>query len=60
MDRCGIATSTRRVALKLWKNGLPTTRPLMDLVKQLYYAENKNKKNTERFTGHDWPYFPRD
>ncbi len=45
MDRCGIATSTRRVALKLWKNGLPTTRPLMDLVKQLYYAENKNKKN---------------
>jgi len=40
MDRAGMATGTRNVALKLWKRGLPNRRP-SDLVKELYAAENQ-------------------
>ncbi len=43
MDRCGIATSTRRIALKLW--GRLPDRPRDELVKELYEAENANTDN---------------
>lgn len=39
MERAGMATGTRRVALKLWPEGVPRGEP-MGLVKQLYAAEN--------------------
>jgi hypothetical protein len=40
MDRAGMATGTRKVAMRLWKEGLPK-RDLMELVKELYAAENE-------------------
>lgn len=42
MDRAGIASGTRVVALKLWKRKLPK-RPPAELVRELYEAENKGK-----------------
>lgn len=42
MDRAGIASGTRAVAMKLWKGKLPK-RPLAELVRELYAAENKGK-----------------
>jgi hypothetical protein len=42
MDRSGIASGTRAVAMKLWKGKLPK-RPLAELVRELYEAENKGK-----------------
>ena len=42
MDRSGIASGTRAIAMKLWKGRLPN-RPLADLVRELYEAENKSK-----------------
>jgi len=42
MDRCGIATSTREVARKLWDETLPDGDPL-ELVRELYAAENNSK-----------------
>jgi len=42
MDRCGIATSTREVARKLWNETLPARDPL-ELVKGLYASENDGK-----------------
>jgi len=42
MDRSGIASGTRAVAMKLWKGKLPN-RPLDKLVRELYDAENKGK-----------------
>ncbi|MBT3273060.1 MAG: hypothetical protein HN368_07910 [Spirochaetales bacterium] len=41
MDRCGMGTSTRRVAHELWPDGLPDTDPA-ELTKELYRAENKD------------------
>jgi hypothetical protein len=41
MDRAGMATGTRKVALRLWPNALPN-RPAPDLVRELYAAENQN------------------
>ena len=43
MDRCGIATSTRKVALKLWGR-LPQRNP-ETLVEELYESENANDPN---------------
>jgi hypothetical protein len=40
MDRCGMATSTRRVAARLWNGSLPEGDP-ETLVRQLYQAENQ-------------------
>ncbi len=34
MERAGMATGTRRAAMKLWKNGLPPGEP-MQLIKDL-------------------------
>src|ERR1700722_3115408 len=42
MDRSGIASGTRVVAMKLWKGKFPN-RPLDKLVRELYEAENKGK-----------------
>ena len=42
MDRAGIASGTRAVAMKLWKGKLPK-RPPTELVRELYEAENKGK-----------------
>jgi hypothetical protein len=44
MDRSGIASGTRAVAMKLWKGKLPN-RPLDELVHELYDAENRGQKN---------------
>ena len=43
MDRCGIASSTRRIALQRWGR-LPKRTP-EQLVEELYEAENKGKSN---------------
>jgi hypothetical protein len=42
MDRCGMASSTRRIATSLW-NGIIPDRPRADLVRELYRAENAGK-----------------
>lgn len=39
MDRAGMATSTRRIAEKIWNGDLPDKDP-MELVRELYAAEN--------------------
>jgi hypothetical protein len=41
MDRAGMATGTRKVALRLWPDRLPN-RPPPDLVRELYAEENKH------------------
>ncbi len=42
MDRCGMGTSTRKVALRLW-DGVVPERDSAALVKELYRAENHGK-----------------
>lgn len=42
MDRAGIASGTRAVAMRLWKGRLPR-RPAPELVRELYAAENRGK-----------------
>ena len=42
MDRSGIASGTRHIAMKIWKGKLPN-RPPEDLARELYDAENKGK-----------------
>jgi hypothetical protein len=42
MDRSGMASGTRKVALKLWNGVLPDRDPA-DLVRELYQAENRDK-----------------
>jgi hypothetical protein len=42
MERCGMATGTRNVALKRWGSKLPQGDPAA-LVRELYYAENEGK-----------------
>ena len=42
MDRCGMGTSTRDVACRLWGDSIPAREPAA-LVKELYEAENKGK-----------------
>ncbi len=42
MDRCGMGTSTRNVAMRLWNGTLPERDPAQ-LVRELYMAENKDK-----------------
>lgn len=41
MDRSGMATGTRKVAMRLW-NGVLPDRPPDQLVRELYAEENKN------------------
>lgn len=42
MDRAGMATGTRKVANRIWKNGIPRGDPIQ-LVKELYAAENQSQ-----------------
>jgi hypothetical protein len=42
MERCGMGTSTRKVARRLWRGGL-TDRSPADLVRELYAEENQGK-----------------
>jgi hypothetical protein len=42
MDRAGMATGTRKVALKLWGGRLPDRDP-RELVRELYAAENEGR-----------------
>ena len=42
MDRSGIASGTRAVAMKIWRGRLPN-RPPQDLVRELYEVENRGK-----------------
>lgn len=42
MDRAGLATGTRRVAMRRWKGRLPRRDPAV-LVRELYAAENRGK-----------------
>ena len=42
MDRCGMGTSTRKVALRLWGETLPQGEPAA-LVRELYAAENEGQ-----------------
>ena len=42
MNRCGMATSTRDVAMRLWGSTFPDRAP-SDLVKELYTVENEGK-----------------
>jgi hypothetical protein len=42
MERCGMATGTRKVAQELWGDGLPQEDPAA-MVRKLYQAENKDK-----------------
>ena len=44
MERSGMATGTRAIALRLWKRNLPKRAPAK-LVRELYRAENKGKSN---------------
>jgi len=45
MDRSGLATSTRRVALRLWPNGFPKEVRREELVRRLYEEENREKSD---------------
>ena len=42
MDRCGMGTSTRKVAMRLWDGTLPDGDPAQ-LVRELYAAENQGE-----------------
>jgi hypothetical protein len=42
MDRSGIASGTRAIAMKIWKGKMPN-RPPEDLARELYEVENKGK-----------------
>jgi hypothetical protein len=42
MDACGIGTSTRKIAQKLWGSRIPE-RPRDELVRELYKEENKDR-----------------
>ncbi len=42
MDRCGMGTSTRKVAAKLWQDTLPDRDPA-ELVRELYEEENRDQ-----------------
>ena len=42
MERCGLGTSTRKVAMQLWGNQLPDRSPAA-LVRELYDAENAGR-----------------
>jgi len=42
MDRCGMGTSTRKVAMRMWPDGLPDRDPAA-LVQELYAEENRGQ-----------------
>lgn len=42
MERCGMATGTRNIAVRLWGGGLPDREPA-ELVRELYAEENRGR-----------------
>jgi hypothetical protein len=42
MDRCGMGTSTRKVAMQMWGSEIPEGDPAL-LLQDLYFAENEGK-----------------
>lgn len=42
MDRCGMGTSTRRIAIQNWGDAIPPGKP-DELVRELYWLENRGK-----------------
>jgi hypothetical protein len=44
MERCGMGTSTRKVAMEIWDGQIPPGNPA-DLVRELYAAENEGQRN---------------
>ena len=42
LDRCGMGTSTRKIAMQLWGSGIPTDNSYT-LMRELYLAENLGK-----------------
>lgn len=42
MDRCGMSTSTRKIATRLWSGAIPKGEP-NQLTRELYAEENKDK-----------------
>src|SRR5664280_1459399 len=42
LDRCGMGTSTRKVAMQMWGNEIPGGEPTV-LMRNLYAAENEGK-----------------
>jgi hypothetical protein len=44
MDRCGMATGTRKVALRLWGRSIPDRDPDA-LVRELYAEENRDRRD---------------
>jgi hypothetical protein len=51
MDRCGMGTSTRKVATNLWGGVLPNKEPA-NLIRELYAAENEGQIRAFRFSGY--------
>jgi hypothetical protein len=43
MDRSGICSSTREIALRLWPDGVPACLDRAQLVQELYEAENRTR-----------------
>ncbi|MFO1490002.1 MAG: hypothetical protein U1F87_03575 [Kiritimatiellia bacterium] len=59
MDRAGMATGTRQVALRLWKGRVPKGDPARR-VRELYAEEKSVISPTLGLAGHDRPALPRD
>lgn len=57
MERSGMATGTREVAMRLWGSRLPEGDPA-ELVRQLYAAENQGRADPLRLARHDRPDLP--
>ena len=51
MDRCGMATSTRAAALRLWNGALPDRDPA-ELMRELYREGEPGGGGTLRIAGH--------
>ena len=54
MDRSGIASSTRAIAMKLWKGELPEPAAGGSGARALR-SRKQGQGRAERFAGHDWP-----
>ncbi len=57
LDRAGLATSTRNVALRLWNGRLPERNPAA-LVRELYAEENRDVSRLDYDWRHEGGIFP--
>ena len=58
MDRSGMATSTRKVAMRLWHGTAARAGDPAALVRELYAEENQRPGRAFRLAGHDRPDLP--